>query len=310
MKYLVNLLILSLFLAGCDSEESTNNKVQTPQKIENKQPVYTFTTPEQQISYCIGLDQGVSIRKHFMSDAMTGKFDVSQVEKGISDYLSGNELELKVTEIDSVFDLYLAENNTVDESKVSKSVASYAYGLSEAKVFVAAMVSKGIDQIVVVDLIVKGLTDGINSNTPVIPLKEARIQLITYYAQINLKKGEDFLTQNAKRKDVNVLESGLQYEIFKKGNGKQPVQNDSVVIHYTGRFVDGLAFVSSKPSGNPLSVQLSSQIYGLIQGIELMKEGAEYRFFIPYALGYGAEGFNGVEPYSALVFDVELIKVK
>ncbi len=123
-------------------------------------------------------------------------------------------------------------------------------------------------------------------------------------------EGEAFLADNAKKDGVVVLPSGLQYTVLAEGEGKNPVATDSVKCHYEGRLINGTVFDSSYRRGEPAVFPLNGVIAGWTEGVQLMKEGAKYRFFIPYNLAYGANGAGGsIPPYAALVFDVELIEV-
>lgn len=127
----------------------------------------------------------------------------------------------------------------------------------------------------------------------------------------NKADGEKYLADNAKKENVHVTASGLQYEILKEGNGKKPSATDTVVCHYEGTLIDGKMFDSSIKRGEPATFPLNQVIAGWTEGLQLMQEGAKYRFFIPYELGYGERGAGAsIPPFSALVFDVELIEVK
>ena len=104
--------------------------------------------------------------------------------------------------------------------------------------------------------------------------------------------------------------SGLQYTIEKEGTGASPKATDDVTVHYTGRLLDGTVFDSSVSRGQPATFPLSHVIPGWIEGLQLMKEGGKYMFFIPSELAYGAQGMPGaIPPHSTLIFEVELIKV-
>lgn len=122
--------------------------------------------------------------------------------------------------------------------------------------------------------------------------------------------GEAYLAENAKKKDVVTLPSGLQYIVLKGGDGKKPKATDQVTCHYEGMLYDGTLFDSSIQRGEPATFALNQVIAGWTEGLQLMREGAKYRFFIPYHLGYGERGAgSSIPPFAALVFDVELIKV-
>ena len=124
------------------------------------------------------------------------------------------------------------------------------------------------------------------------------------------EEGENYLAENAKKEGVITLPSGLQYQVLKEGNGKSPKSTDQVKCHYEGMLVDGTLFDSSIQRGEPATFPLNQVIAGWTEGLQLMKEGAKYRFFIPYTLGYGERGAgSSIPPFAALIFDVELIEV-
>ncbi len=124
------------------------------------------------------------------------------------------------------------------------------------------------------------------------------------------REGEEYLEKNAARSGVTVLPSGLQYEVVREGTGRKPKATDSVKCHYEGTLVDGTVFDSSRRRGEPAVFPLNGVIRGWTEGLQLMQEGAVYRFFIPYNLAYGENGAGAsIPPYAALVFEVELIEV-
>ena len=128
---------------------------------------------------------------------------------------------------------------------------------------------------------------------------------------VNEEAGEKYLADNAQKDGVVTLPSGLQYKVLNEGNGKKPKATDTVKCHYEGMLIDGTLFDSSIQRGEPAEFPLNGVIAGWTEGLQLMQEGAKYRFFIPYTLGYGEHGAGqSIPPFSALVFDVELIEVK
>ncbi len=123
-------------------------------------------------------------------------------------------------------------------------------------------------------------------------------------------EGEAFLAENKKRAGVVTTASGLQYEVVKQGTGRQPKASDTVRCHYEGTLIDGTVFDSSYRRGKPADFGLSQVISGWTEGVQLMKEGAVYKFYLPYNLAYGERGAGAdIPPFAALVFTVELIKV-
>lgn len=129
-------------------------------------------------------------------------------------------------------------------------------------------------------------------------------------AEDNLAESREFLEENGQREDVTTTESGLQYEVIEEGDGPSPADNDRVTVHYTGELMDGTVFDSSRERGDPATFGLQQVIAGWTEGLQLMKEGARYRLYIPPDLAYGENGPPSIGPNQALVFDVELIEVK
>jgi len=127
----------------------------------------------------------------------------------------------------------------------------------------------------------------------------------------NLKAGQDFLAENAKKPGVVALPSGLQYEVLTEGTGEKPKVHHTVTCHYHGTVMSGEVFDSSVKRGQPASFPLNAVIKGWIEGLQLMPAGSKYRFFIPPQLAYGDRQVSAViGPNSTLIFDVELISFR
>jgi len=123
-------------------------------------------------------------------------------------------------------------------------------------------------------------------------------------------EGEKYLSENKKKDGVVTLPSGLQYMVLREGNGRKPSAKDQVKCHYEGFLIDGTVFDSSVQRGEPAVFGLQQVIAGWTEGLQLMQEGAKYRFFIPYRLAYGEGGAGQmIPPFATLIFDVELIEV-
>lgn len=123
-------------------------------------------------------------------------------------------------------------------------------------------------------------------------------------------EGEKFLAENGKRAGVVTTPSGLQYEVINEGNGPHPKASDTVRCHYEGTLIDGTVFDSSYMRNQPAEFGLRQVIAGWTEGVQLMKVGAKYKFYIPYNLGYGEHGAgNSIPPYAALIFTVELLAI-
>lgn len=189
---------------------------------------------------------------------------------------------------------------------------SYALGLGIGH----QLKNMGIENFSVEDF-AQSIKDVMEDKATAMTSQEAQALLNTYFqekqkaeSQKAISEGKAFLEENAKKEGVVTTKSGLQYEILTEGTGKQPKAIDTVRCHYEGSLINGSVFDSSYKRGEPAEFGLSQVIPGWTEGVQLMKEGAKYRFYIPYLLGYGENGAgSSIPPYSTLIFDVELIKV-
>ena len=126
----------------------------------------------------------------------------------------------------------------------------------------------------------------------------------------NLAEGEKFLAENKKKEGVKTTASGLQYKVLKEGSGASPKESDTVTTNYKGTLIDGTEFDSSYKRNEPASFQVNRVIKGWIEGLQLMKPGAKYQFFIPASLGYGERGAGQtIGPNATLIFEVELLSI-
>jgi FKBP-type peptidyl-prolyl cis-trans isomerase FklB len=129
-------------------------------------------------------------------------------------------------------------------------------------------------------------------------------------AKAKAAEGEAFLAENAKKPGVTVTASGLQYEVITQGDGAKPGASSRVKTHYHGTLIDGTVFDSSYNRGQPIDFAVNGVIAGWTEALQLMPVGSKWRLYIPYQLAYGERGAGGsIAPYSALIFDVELLEI-
>ena len=174
------------------------------------------------------------------------------------------------------------------------------------------------------DTFEKGFRDGYEGNDAALTQEQMQKVLTDYQkeqeekfakemqakAEENKTKGEAFLAENAKKEGVQETESGLQYKVLKEGTGKSPKATDVVKVNYEGKLLDGTVFDSSYERGEPIEFPLNQVIAGWTEGLQLMKEGGKYEFYIPADIAYGEAGNQGIEPNSTLIFTVELLEVQ
>ncbi len=186
------------------------------------------------------------------------------------------------------------------------------------------LIGMGLQKSLNIDDFAAAVADILQGNTPKMSHEEVHEVLEHYFAELEERQqaeaaergkaakgeGEAFLAENKKRAGVVTTPSGLQYEIVKEGTGRQPKASDTVRCHYEGTLIDGTIFDSSYRRGMPAEFGLRQVIAGWTEGVQLMKEGSIFKFYIPYNLAYGERGAGAdIPPYAALIFKVELIKV-
>lgn len=195
-----------------------------------------------------------------------------------------------------------------------KDKVSYAVGLSIAESLKSQQLSS-LD----LNFLKDGIQDVFEQRELKINPQEANGLIQSYLEEANTAaygeikaQGIAFLEENKNKEGVLSTESGLQYEIIKEGTGDKAGATDTVTVHYHGTLIDGTVFDSSTERGTPASFGVNQVIPGWTEALQLMSKGAKYRLYIPQELAYGANPHPGgpIKPFSALIFDVELIEIK
>jgi FKBP-type peptidyl-prolyl cis-trans isomerase FklB len=125
-----------------------------------------------------------------------------------------------------------------------------------------------------------------------------------------VKEGADFLEKNAQREEIQVTDSGLQYEVVNEGSGDTPSAASTVRVHYHGTLIDGTVFDSSYDRGQPAEFPVNGVIKGWTEALQLMSTRDKWRLYVPHDLAYGEQGAGAaIGPYSTLIFDVELLEI-
>ncbi|MDB5021797.1 MAG: peptidylprolyl isomerase [Pedobacter sp.] len=196
--------------------------------------------------------------------------------------------------------------------KNSLDSASYSFGMAMG----SGLKGNGLTTLNY-ELLVRGLKDAFGTEKFLISKEDSQQAINNLMVEkskakfaVNRTEGEKFLLNNKKINGVKTTASGLQYMVMKQGNGRKPAITDTVSVNYKGSLLSGKQFDSNEGK-EPISLPLNHVIAGWTEGLQLMSEGAKYRFFIPYTLAYGEQGAGqDIPPYSTLIFEVELVKIK
>ena len=196
---------------------------------------------------------------------------------------------------------------------------SYAVGLS-----MSSQLKNGFED-VNEEILIQAIRNGLDSTNLLLDSKDIQKTIQTYFQkkqeenkkkelakfEVYKKEGIAFLEANKTKEGVKTTKSGLQYSVLKEGKGKKAKTTDRVKVHYHGTTVDGTVFDSSVDRGTPSEFGVTQVIKGWTEGLQLMKVGSKYKFFIPQELAYGANPRPGIiKPYMALIFEVELLEIK
>jgi len=202
--------------------------------------------------------------------------------------------------------------------KNKKDKVSYAIGLDIGSTLKRQMID--VDQ----SLMTKGIEDGMSGAKPIMNEDQVRQVMSTFQKDMmekqaavrkaegekNAAEGKKFLEENKKKPGIKTTADGLQYQVIAEGNGNPPKETDMVEVNYRGTLINGTEFDSSYKRGKPAKFPVNRVIKGWTEGLQLMKPGAKYKFYIPPELAYGERGAGSeIPPESTLVFDVELLGV-
>jgi len=165
-----------------------------------------------------------------------------------------------------------------------------------------------------------GFVDGMNGHELQVSGEDINAAFKVIQEQIQKEKdadadklgaeGKQFLEENAKREEVTVTDSGLQYEVLTAGDGETPTKQSTVKTHYHGTLINGTVFDSSYDRGQPAEFPVGGVIAGWTEALQMMQVGSKWRLYVPYDLAYGERGAGGqIGPYATLIFDVELLDI-
>lgn len=323
MRLLIVFLCLTLLVStGC------NNSSENEEKTEESSPVPK--TDNEKLSYSLGILASSSVIEKLEQSKLTHLIVPEKMAKGIQDFVAGKEIEIEPKQAKENLNRFfrkLQEEGKIDDmQQKDKEVLSYSIGVDAIREIYGQLSGAGIDSIIDINIVVTAMRDYILGKKIHINAIDAKKMVSDYFVKANQANNEKMLTQfqgnkeegiayqeeNKKKKGVKVTQSGLQLEVIKEGKGKQPKLGDTVEVHYTGTFIDGKKFDSSFDRNEPYVFIVDYNypvISGWVEGAQLMKEGGKYRIVLPYELGYKDRPKGPINPFSTLVFEMEIISV-
>ena len=278
MKKIITTVILAAVVVSCNK---SGGSLETVNKLENK---------DHKAGYAYGMNMGEQV-KGYSESLKADSLNYDELQKGISDYLKGDK----------------------------KSRDSYATGQQIGKTISDFLKMQKLEGVVDEKYIVQGMMDVLKKKKDPLFAKDSVDAFMRQYMQDNVTriqtenktKGDTFLAEKKKDSKVKTTESGLLYEVVTEGAGATPTENSIVEVNYVGKTSDGKEFDASK-KGEPAKFPLRNVIQGWKEGLQLMKVGSKYKFYIPGNLAYGEFGDQSgkIGPNEVLVFDVELISTE
>ena len=265
---------------------------------ENKKPKDVLSSLKNQndsLNYAYGIAVGNSLKQYYMqpsdtTDAAIAK-QIDQLFNGIAEGLksnAGGELS-ELTEMGKNFGAYIKEQQEtglLGDSTLTMNLA----------------------------ILKQGIINGLKNYNDILTTEEANQYLNNTMSMRmfgeNKTAGEEFLAANLKRPEVIATQSGLQYEVLLAGKGAIPTQADQVRVHYHGTLIDGTVFDSSVESGESIAFPVTGVIRGWTEALQLMPVGSKWKLYIPQELAYGESNQGTIKPYSALIFEVELLGIE
>ena len=285
--FFVVIVMIAVTFVSCD-----NNKPKTP----------SLKSQIDSLNYAFGVANGHGIKQYYLAadsahkDSL--KIKIASLLKGIKDGMAGD-----------------VEGGNLELMDLGKNIGNSLK--EQAKTGLLGDSSLKVD----IDLIKQGLVNGMKGFKGELTLDKAQVYLNTTMQKMqqqkmekeylpNKKAGEAFLAANKSKAGVITTASGLQYQVIKKGNGPLPTDTSRVKVNYVGTLIDGTEFDSSAKHGGESELYLNGVIKGWSEGLQLMPVGSKYKFFIPQELAYGVQGQGQIKPFSALIFEVELVSIE
>ncbi len=329
MKNLLLLIMATVTMVSCQSLNST----------------HPIKTQVDSVSYLMGASDGDRLITSFEKEKLDTLLNLDLYFKGLSDASTEAELkydpETESSKVEAFFQEYqvskMAESTdttgllsgfTPDVARVDS--ISYIMGASDGQGMIKGFADAGLDTTIVFELYLEGLFATGKGEESRIPVEENMQMIKDFFQKLQESRkiaeeskineqfaqvktaGEEFLAQNKGVDGIVETASGLQYEVMVEGKGPKPTINNTVKVHYHGTLIDGTVFDSSVDRGEPTSFPVGRVIAGWTEALQLMPVGSKWKLYIPQDIAYGANPRAGgpIEPFAALIFEVELLSIE
>ena len=303
-------MALPLLLLACNNESTEQEDLSTSQKYSGTEyDDVVLATVNDRVSYAIGFTSAEELKEFFESEQYSSFFSKSDLREGFYTGVSSEDT-LKADGCDKTLATYFGNPGSFDTTYIKPAQASHCLGFLRGIEIKYSLSKRGLFAQLSPDIMKKGFKDGLYNYDTLIQINEQVVLIQDFFSAIVKNEGERFLEENKQRTGVQTMDNGLQIEVLKAGKGAKPTLNSTVSVYYTLSLVNGQEVESNAQDPEPISFPLSNVIQGWQQGLQLMNKGGKYKLYVPYELGYGHQGSQGIQPYSALIFEIELVDFK
>ena len=255
------------------------------------------------------------------------KTDVDSISYAIGQ-LNGGQLQMFLEQqgMDSTYiDDFIKGFNEGAKYVGDKKKQAYSIGLMQGMQMTEGLNAsifgdKEGDEKISIPNFIAGLIAGVNNDNSIFDPEDIQGKLDEMVSAVHEKAmakkykeekeaGEKFLAENAKKRGVKTLPSGVQYKVIKKGKGDLPGPEDNVRINYEGRLIDGTVFDSSYERNEPTEMAINMVVPGFAEALKNMPVGSTWEVYIPAEQAYAERELDKIKPFSTLIFKIELLEI-
>ena len=262
---------------------------------------------EDRVAYSVGYNSSEDAKEFLNSQKYHRYFNRAKMRDGFF-YGIEHADSIQAQEYNGLLMLYFQTPGEFDTTNITPAEASYYMGYLRGYELKRSLEIKKIADQLSKNIMRKGYKDGLWDVQPLVALSDQNAIITEFFSSISKLEGQEYLLENKKRPGVIETASGLQYKVIEAGKGPKPSANSRVSVYYTLRDISERIIETNANEVEPISFALSQVIPGWTEGLQLMQVGGKYRLFVPYELGYGAQGSPPkIQPYATLIFEIELV---